>query len=150
MLQDGGGDARKHLGTPVFSRPLALGLDVVVYSASNYICGHSDCMMGVTLPRGSEHDAMSTPDRVRQAGDDSFLKCIAIDPEAPDPGRARWFSLDDPVTKARLKARPLCCPLDRASRHDSRGGAYAEAAPIAGVQITRRERAIYAQSTQKC
>lgn len=35
-------------GTPVFVRPLALGVDIVVYSASKYISGHSDCMLGVT------------------------------------------------------------------------------------------------------
>ena len=35
-------------GTPVFIRPLELGVDIVVYSASKYISGHSDCMLGVT------------------------------------------------------------------------------------------------------
>lgn len=33
--------------TPVFCQPLTLGVDVLVYSASKYICGHSDGMMGV-------------------------------------------------------------------------------------------------------
>ncbi|ASJ73163.1 cystathionine beta-lyase [Granulosicoccus antarcticus] len=33
--------------TPVFCQPLDLGVDVLVYSASKYISGHSDCMMGV-------------------------------------------------------------------------------------------------------
>src|SRR5690606_27055930 len=39
-----------------------------------------------------------------------FLELIAIDPDAPDPGRARWFSLDDPATRARIAERPcaLC------------------------------------------
>lgn len=34
----------------------------------------------------------------------------AIDPEAPAPGRTRWFTLDDPATQARLKVGPrvLC------------------------------------------
>ncbi|MGQ7843968.1 cystathionine beta-lyase [Granulosicoccus sp. 3-233] len=32
---------------PVFCQPLDLGVDVLVYSASKYISGHSDCMMGV-------------------------------------------------------------------------------------------------------
>lgn len=32
--------------TPVFCRPLALGVDVVVHSGSKYIGGHSDCMIG--------------------------------------------------------------------------------------------------------
>jgi hypothetical protein len=45
-----------------------------------------------------------------QSGNESFLELIAIDPDAPDPGRTRWFTLDDPATQARLKDRPraLC------------------------------------------
>ena len=33
--------------TPVFCQPLSLGVDVLVYSGSKYLCGHSDCMFGV-------------------------------------------------------------------------------------------------------
>lgn len=33
--------------TPVFCRPLDLGIDILVYSASKYVCGHSDAMLGV-------------------------------------------------------------------------------------------------------
>lgn len=62
--------------------------------------------LGVTVPGGSKHAAMSTHNCVMQAGDESFFELIAIDPDAPDPGRARWFSLDDPVTQARLRKRP--------------------------------------------
>ena len=40
--------------TPVFCQPLALGVDVVVYSASKYLGGHSDCMMGVIATSDSE------------------------------------------------------------------------------------------------
>ncbi|MEM8871135.1 MAG: VOC family protein [Pseudomonadota bacterium] len=66
--------------------------------------------LGVTVPRGGKHAAMSTHNCVMQAGKESFFELIAIDPEAPDPGRTRWFTLDDPRTKARLAARPraLC------------------------------------------
>lgn len=67
--------------------------------------------LGVTVPRGGKHDAMSTHNCVMQSGNESFLELIAIDPEAPaDPGRARWFTLDDPSTRARLTTRPraLC------------------------------------------
>ncbi|WP_171123384.1 MULTISPECIES: cystathionine beta-lyase [unclassified Ruegeria] len=35
-------------GTPVFSQPLSWGVDIVVYSGSKYISGHSDCMLGIT------------------------------------------------------------------------------------------------------
>jgi len=62
--------------------------------------------LGVTVPAGSKHEAMSTHNRVMQAGNASFFELIAIDPEAPDPGRTRWFALDDPATQARLAAGP--------------------------------------------
>lgn len=66
--------------------------------------------LGVEVPRGSKHDAMSTHNCVMQAGNESFFELIAIDPDAPDPGRARWFTLDDPATQGRLAERPraLC------------------------------------------
>ena len=61
---------------------------------------------GLTVPAGSKHTAMSTHNCVMQAGNESFFELIAVDPEAPAPGRARWFSLDDPATRARLDERP--------------------------------------------
>lgn len=66
--------------------------------------------LGVLVPNGSKHDAMSTHNCVMQSGNESFLELIAIDPDAPDPGRVRWFTLDDPATQARLKDQPraLC------------------------------------------
>lgn len=66
--------------------------------------------LGVEVPRGGKHTAMSTHNCVVQAGCESFLEIIAIDPEAPAPGRARWFTLDDASTQARLAERPqaLC------------------------------------------
>ena len=70
-----------------------------------------EAKLGVTVPRGCKHDAMSTHNCVMQAGNESFFELIAIDPEAPaDPGRTRWFTLDDPATQARLAERPraLC------------------------------------------
>ncbi len=67
-------------------------------------------LIGVEIPRGGKHDAMSTHNCVAQAGIESFLEIIAIDPDAGDPGRTRWFTLDDPATQTRLKDRPgaLC------------------------------------------
>lgn len=66
--------------------------------------------LGVTVPRGSKHAAMSTHNCVMQAGNGSFLEILANDPEAPHPGRHRWFGLDDPATRSRLAKRPhaLC------------------------------------------
>ncbi|GAB5468405.1 MAG: VOC family protein [Rhodospirillales bacterium] len=66
--------------------------------------------LGVTLPRGGKHAAMSTHNCVARAGEGCFLEVIAVDPKAPAPERSRWFTLDDPTTQARLAARPrpLC------------------------------------------
>lgn len=66
--------------------------------------------LGVQLSPGGKHELMSTHNCVMQAGNQSFFELIAIDPQAPTPDRARWFSLDDPATTARLAERPraLC------------------------------------------
>lgn len=37
--------------TPVFQRPLGLGIDIVLHSASKYISGHSDTVAGVVIAR---------------------------------------------------------------------------------------------------
>ena len=43
--------------SPVFSQPLTLGVDVLVYSGSKHISGHSDCMLGVIASaRPALHD----------------------------------------------------------------------------------------------
>ena len=70
-----------------------------------------EARLGVTVPRGGKHAAMSTHNCVMQTGNESFLELIAIDPDAPaDPGRTRWFTLDSAATQERLAARPraLC------------------------------------------
>ena len=41
--------------SPLFFRPLDHGADVVVYSGSKHLCGHSDAMLGVIASRQSCH-----------------------------------------------------------------------------------------------
>lgn len=65
-----------------------------------------ETILGVAVPRGGKHAAMSTHNCVMQAGNESFFELISIDPEAPEPGRVRWFTLDDPGTQRRLDERP--------------------------------------------
>ena len=67
-------------------------------------------VLGAAIPNGSKHDAMSTHNCVCQAGNESFLELISIDPDAGDPGRVRWFTLDDPKTQTKITVRPraLC------------------------------------------
>ena len=66
--------------------------------------------LGVRVPDGSKHTLMSTHNCVMQSGNESFFELIAIDPEAPDPGRPRWFTLDFATTQEKLAERPrtLC------------------------------------------
>ena len=66
--------------------------------------------LGVTVPCGGKHDLMSTHNCVTRTGRESFLEILSVDPAAPDPGRARWFSLDAAKTRKKLTERPhaLC------------------------------------------
>ncbi|WP_066498863.1 trans-sulfuration enzyme family protein [Abyssisolibacter fermentans] len=45
--------------TPVVCQPLKLGADVVVYSATKYLCGHSDVMAGVVISDKDTIDKIS-------------------------------------------------------------------------------------------
>jgi hypothetical protein len=69
-----------------------------------------ETLLGIAVPRGGTHEAMGTHNCVMQSGNESFLEILSVDPEAPEPDRARWFSLDDPATRQRIaeRPRPLC------------------------------------------
>ncbi|MFW5714942.1 MAG: trans-sulfuration enzyme family protein [bacterium] len=41
--------------TPYFQRPLEMGVDVVVHSATKYICGHGDVVAGVAVSRDQDY-----------------------------------------------------------------------------------------------
>lgn len=62
--------------------------------------------LGVALPPGGDHPRMGTRNHLTALGPDSFLEVIAVDPDAPPPGRPRWFALDDPAQQVRLVRRP--------------------------------------------
>lgn len=44
--------------TPVFCKPLELGIDIVAHSGSKYICGHSDAMIGFIVSREQHYDPL--------------------------------------------------------------------------------------------
>jgi hypothetical protein len=50
--------------------------------------------LGVTLAQGGRHARMDTHNRLLHLGEGFYLELIAIDPQAPPPGRPRWFALD--------------------------------------------------------
>lgn len=55
---------------------------------------HVEAALGVSLGAGGRHDVFGTYNRLLRLEDGLYLEAIAIDPDAPAPGRARWFDLD--------------------------------------------------------
>ena len=53
-----------------------------------------EAALGVAPGPGGRHAAMGTHNRLLSLGPDEYLEVVAIDPEAPDPDRERWFELD--------------------------------------------------------
>ncbi len=62
--------------------------------------------LGVDIPPGGKHPDMGTHNRLMRIGEAAFLEVISIDPDAPHPGRPRWFELDEAAMQARLKGEP--------------------------------------------
>lgn len=58
--------------------------------------------LGVAMQPGGRHQMFSTHNRLLGLEGGLYLEAIAIDPDAPDPGRARWFDLDRFQGPARL------------------------------------------------
>lgn len=51
--------------------------------------------LGVTPQAGGEHARMGTHNLLVKLGDSVYLEVIAANPDAPGPGRPRWFELDE-------------------------------------------------------
>jgi Glyoxalase-like domain len=56
---------------------------------------HAHACLGLDVPFGSRHDYMGTHNHRLQLGDSTYLEIVALDPEGINPGRSRWFGLDD-------------------------------------------------------
>ncbi len=91
---------------------LAWQLDHLVVGAASLDQGvaWARATLGVEPAAGGTHAAMSTHNRLVAIGSPAFarsyLEIIAIDPQAPPPGRARWFDMDQPAVQARLARGP--------------------------------------------
>ena len=72
-------------------------LDHLVIGAPTLEAGVRWCeaALGVTPGPGGRHPLMGTHNRLSRLSPTSFLEIIAVDPDAPAPGRARWFGLED-------------------------------------------------------
>lgn len=70
-------------------------LDHLVIATRDLATGAAEIeeALGVPLAPGGQHAVMGTHNRLLSLGP-IYLEVIAIDPAAPDPGRARWYALD--------------------------------------------------------
>ena len=51
---------------------------------------------GIDLPPGGAHPLMGTHNHLGRIDGNAFIEVIAPDPDAPAPGRPRWYGLDHP------------------------------------------------------
>lgn len=90
----------------------ATAVDHLVVAAATLEQGVAWCeaTLGITPGAGGRHALMGTHNRLCRVDGPAFanvyLEIIAIDPQAPAPGRARWFGLDDAALQARLAVTP--------------------------------------------
>lgn len=75
-------------------------VDHLIVAADSLAAGAAWCeaTLGVVPQPGGRHALMGTHNRLVALSSPAFPRCyleiIAIDPEAPPPGRPRWFGLD--------------------------------------------------------
>ncbi len=74
--------------TPVLQRPLALGIDIVLHSASKYISGHSDVVAGVVVCLAGPHRPHPRPDAAAARRQARAVRGLAADPRAAHADRA--------------------------------------------------------------
>jgi hypothetical protein len=55
---------------------------------------HVEQALGVELQPGGEHAVFHTHNTLLGLADGLYLEAIAVNPDAPDPDRPRWFDLD--------------------------------------------------------
>ncbi len=56
---------------------------------------HVRTCLDIEVPFGRQHPDMGTHNHLLRLGESVYLEIIAVNPDAPRPGRARWFGLDD-------------------------------------------------------
>jgi Glyoxalase-like domain len=56
---------------------------------------HVRACLDLDVPFGQRHSYMGTYNHLLQLGEAVYLEIVALDPQSDDPGRPRWFGLDD-------------------------------------------------------
>jgi Glyoxalase-like domain len=108
--------------------PLGIALDHLVVACRTLAAGRAWCeaTFGVAPESGGRHPLMGTHNALLRVASPRFprayLELIAIDPEAPAPGRPRWFNLDAPSLQTAIGDEPRlvhwvarCADIDAAS-----------------------------------
>ncbi|MDQ2928678.1 MAG: VOC family protein, partial [Pseudomonadota bacterium] len=115
-------------------------LDHLVVAARTLEEGVAWCeaTLGVVPEPGGRHALMGTHNRLlalRSARyPRSYLEIVAIDPDAPAPGRARWFDLDAPWIQVAIAETPrLVHWVARTSAIDAATAAFRDAGHDAGI-----------------
>jgi hypothetical protein len=74
-----------------------LKLDHIIVIAPTLIEGvsHVQNCLDLEVPFGTRHDYMGTHNHRLQLGNTVYLEIVALDPEGTEPGRPRWFGLDN-------------------------------------------------------
>ena len=74
-----------------------LKLDHVTVIAPTLIEGisHVRNCLDIDVPFGTRHDYMGTHNHRLQLGNTVYLEVVALDPGGAEPGRPRWFNLDN-------------------------------------------------------
>jgi len=91
---------------------MPIALDHLVVAASTLEAGVAWCeaTLGIVPGPGGRHPLMGTHNRLLAIATAAFprayLEIIAIDPQAPAPGRPRWFDLDDAALRAAIAREP--------------------------------------------
>jgi hypothetical protein len=91
---------------------MSVALDHLVFAARTLDEGVAWCeaTFDITPGPGGKHPLMGTHNRlfsIATAGfPQAYVEIIAVDPQAPPPGRPRWFDLDQPAMHAALTAGP--------------------------------------------
>lgn len=71
-------------------------LTVIAPTLADGVAHVRDCL-GIEIPFGTRHLYMGTHNHRLQLGGNVYLEVVARDPAGVDPGRARWFGVDDPA-----------------------------------------------------
>jgi hypothetical protein len=82
---------------PAFMKGQMLQLDHITVIAPTLTEGvaHLRARLDIDVPFGRAHPDMGTHNHLLRLGESVYLEIIAVKADAPRPGRARWFGLDD-------------------------------------------------------